>query len=600
MPGLVGFIRFDNAKVSESELLEISTLLKHEDHYQHGAITNDHLQVGVGWANHKGSYSDCLPIWNAEKNIALIFTGEHFENNRNNARERRATELVELYEKLGEKFFRHLNGNFCGVLLDLRRSKVFLFNDRYGLKRIYFHQTPNAYYFATEAKCLLSRFPDLRTLDIQSFGELFSCGCPLQNRTLFKGLEILPSASLITFSSRRIESKTRYFDKSEWENQSPLSEADYKEQLHSTFSEISGNYLKANETLAVSLTGGLDSRMIIAQAAERGIQLPCYTHGGLYRECEDVRVGRMVANACQQKSHEILPIQSDFFENYTNLARRSVYYTDGIMSASGASGLYMAQRARDVGSVRLTGNYGSEILRGHVAFKPSKSIAPLFVPEVQQAAAQAEETFNLERQGESTLSFIAFKQVPWHHYARYAMEDSQIEQRSPYLDNDVVALAYRAPNDPEIKRQSMLDSSSAACPSLKSIPTDRGSTNRPAIIPLKAWNWWKEFLPRAEYVYDYGMPQSFAKVDRILKPFHLEKLFLGHQKYVHYRIWYKRELAKQLKEILLDPSAQSRPYLKAGEVERTLDKHISGVENHTSIIHQLVTAEFLHRELIAM
>jgi len=45
------------------------------------------------------------------------------------------------------------------------------------------------------------------------------------------------------------------------------------------------------------------------------------------------------------------------------------------------------------------------------------------------------------------LSFIAFKQVPWHHYARLAVEQSQITIRSPFLDNDLVALAFQAPSE---------------------------------------------------------------------------------------------------------------------------------------------------------
>ena len=41
----------------------------------------------------------------------------------------------------------------------------------------------------------------------------------------------------------------------------------------------------------MSLTGGLDTRMIMAwQKADPG-SLPCYTFGRMFRECQDVHVG---------------------------------------------------------------------------------------------------------------------------------------------------------------------------------------------------------------------------------------------------------------------------------------------------------------------
>ena len=52
--------------------------------------------------------------------------------------------LVHRYEKEGNQFFEKLNGLFSGLLIDKRRSKAFLFNDRYGVERIYWHETRDA------------------------------------------------------------------------------------------------------------------------------------------------------------------------------------------------------------------------------------------------------------------------------------------------------------------------------------------------------------------------------------------------------------------------------------------------------------------------
>jgi asparagine synthetase B (glutamine-hydrolysing) len=63
--------------------------------------------------------------------------------------------LVLAYEKQGLKFLEALNGWFSGALIDLRQQRVVLFNDRFGLQRIYYHQSDTDFYFASQAKALL-------------------------------------------------------------------------------------------------------------------------------------------------------------------------------------------------------------------------------------------------------------------------------------------------------------------------------------------------------------------------------------------------------------------------------------------------------------
>ena len=65
-----------------------------------------------------------------------------------------------------------LNGLFSGLLVDRRRNLALLFNDRYGIERIYYHETPAALYFASEAKALLRVLPELRAFDEEASGHL--------------------------------------------------------------------------------------------------------------------------------------------------------------------------------------------------------------------------------------------------------------------------------------------------------------------------------------------------------------------------------------------------------------------------------------------
>jgi asparagine synthase (glutamine-hydrolysing) len=188
--------------------------------------------------------------------------------------------------------------------------------------------------------------------------------------------------------------------------------------------------------------------------------------------------------------------------------------------------------------------------------------------------------------------------VPWYHVCRFVEENSQLTIRSPYLDNELVSLAYQAPAGLLLNKQLAYRYTTEINPALVGAPTDRGNLARPSIVPVKAFEWWKEFFPRAEYCFDYGMPQWAAKVDRLLAPLHVERLFLGRQKYYHFRVWYRHELARHLKEVLLDPSTLRRPYLNGRRVEEMVVAHTQGTGNYTREMHILMSSELIQRELI--
>ena len=78
----------------------------------------------------------------------------------------------------------------------------------------------------------------------------------------------------------------------------------------------------------------------------------------------------------------------------------------------------------------------------------------------------------------------------------------------------------------------------------------------------------------------------------------MERLFLGIQKFYHFRTWYRDELAPAVKEVLLDPRTLGRPYLNGKRVEQAVLAHTSGRANYTREIHKLLTAELIQRQLI--
>ena len=608
MPGITGYVSQDSAAPLSSTVASMVASMHHGTHWASGRVVFAPAGAAAGWVAHRGSFADCMPVWNESHDICLVFSGEHLSDGQDFARicpagsalaTTDARWLVRWYEQSGPEFLQSLNGGFCGFLADLRpgRIRLLLFTDRYGLGRLYCHEDETGFYFASEAKALLRIRPGLRALDPAGLGEFLACGCTLQNRSLFAGIQLLPAGAVWTWQPPEPVSRRLYFERARWENQPPLAPEEFFERFRDTFSRVVPRYASGRQPVAMSVTGGVDSRMIMAALRTPPGSLPCYTFGGLLRESADVTIGRQVAQVCGQ-SHQVIPVTSRFFAEFPELAAQSVTLTDGTMDVTGAVGLFLNRLAREIAPVRLTGNYGGEILRGISSLKFDPIAEDLFDPGFCPHLRRVEETLAAERAG-TRASLIAFKEVPWHHYSRLALESSQLTIRSPFLDNELVGLAFQAPPGPTRDKALAYRLIAAGNPALAHRPTDRGAARRPTLMPRAAWNWWKEFLPRAEYVYDYGMPPWFARIDRVLGPLHLEKLFLGRQKFAHFRLWYRRELAAYVRQVLLDRAALSRPYLNGRRVEAVVTAHLAGRGNYTREIHKLLTLELVQRHLLS-
>ena len=605
MPGIAGIIGIGSQDKNRAAVDAMINCMLHEPFYASGTFVGDSLGLTAGWVCHQGSFSDCMPVWNEKRDICLVLSGENYADpadlvdlrtRGHSFDEENASYLVHLYEELGIKCLEKFNGWFSGIVLDLREQKMMLFNDRYGLSRIYWHENEHGLYFASEAKSLLKVLPELRQVDLTSLGELFSCGATLQNRTLFSGISLLPAGSVWTFSPGQRVHKQAYFEKESWERQAPLGEAEFSERLEETWTRVLPRYFRGRQPMALSLTGGVDSRMILSWAPPSPGSLPCYTFGGPNRDCMDVKIARKVAKACQQP-HQVLPVNGSFLSEFPTLAERAVYLSDGSMDVTGAIDLYIQRKARQIAPVRITGTYGGEILRRLVAFKPARFHDGFLDPEFARLTQVAEATYAEELIGHR-LSFTASKQTPWYMCSKFAVERSQLTLQMPYFDNDLVALSYQAPPTLAESNGPALRLIAHGNPALKALGTDRGLRTQSIPGIGTARHLFHQFAFKAEYAYDYGMPQWLARVDSVFARFHLERLFLGRHKFHHFRLSYRDHLSHYLKDILLDGRTRSRSYLEGARLEKMLAGHLGGYRNYTLEFHKLLTAELIQRQLI--
>ncbi|HSA95788.1 MAG TPA: hypothetical protein VLJ16_07045, partial [Acidobacteriota bacterium] len=255
MPGLVGIIGQGSPDSLRKELERMTAALYRRDSYATGVYSDESRHAYVGWTCHHGSYADCLPIKSPTGDATLFFAGEHYSPERDMEEKAakdsgcspdKAEVLLSLYRDKGDSFFPYVNGFFHGLIIESRADRVILFNDRFGMQRLYYHEEPEKLYFASEAKAILAVRPELRAFDRRGLGEWLSCGAALEDRSTFRGISVLPAASHWTVRPDGRLDKRTYFKPETWEDQPELESAEFYSRLQSTFIQRLPAYLRSD------------------------------------------------------------------------------------------------------------------------------------------------------------------------------------------------------------------------------------------------------------------------------------------------------------------------------------------------------------------
>ena len=600
MSGIIGFIGIGDPAENASALHLMVKSMVHEPFYTSGIYVNEQLGIWTGWVGHKDSFADCMPVWNETKDVCLIFSGEDFINRGEIEHLRakghdceldNASYLVHFYEEMGLKFIEKLNGWFCGLLLDNRRGKAFLFNDRYGMQRIFIHEGKDGLFFASEAKALLAVLH--REFDPKGIGEFLTCGCTLENRSLYKGLDLLPSGSLWTFSNGEVETRDSYFELESWVRQDYIQENQLVHQVVDLFDGLLQRYSGGTLPVGISLTGGLDSRMVMACLDMDHGEFPCYTFGSMFRDTFDVQVAREVAKAIKQP-HQVLVLGEEFLRELPNYLEKAVYISDGYLGMSGAAELYVNFLARNIAPVRLTGNYGGELFRGVRAFKyeipKGAFVRPSLMPELHAARTTVQELEITD-----AVTFALFHQAPSQGYGRLAVERSQIILRTPFMDNDLVKLVYQAPKHLLQDEKLAVAIISRYKSDLLKIPTDRGLLGGGSQVRGVIRQLHREALYRAEYFTSHGMPNWMAAISRFGLNGFLERSFLGRHKFQHFRLWTQKRFAGYITDVLLQGAEDLKEFFDGSQVESMVRAHLAGRQNYIDEIDKIMTLSLGYR-----
>lgn len=604
MPGILGIVTPERSAATDAHLVRMLDVASHEPFYSSGRASESSVGISLGWVRRDGADFAGVAARLSGRGTQLFLAGDdaHCASN-----DRMSARLADHLRGLGSSvpvsewhavlrgFLQSLNGRFHGFLIDPESGSGVLFNDRYGMHRLYYRESPDAFYFASEAKSILAVCPESRRLDMRGVGELLSCSCVLENRSIFAGIKVLPPGACWVFQKGRLVEAGSYFAPAEWEDLPALDPDSYYEELRGCVKHAVARSFSGRHRVTMSLTGGLDSRIAMAWGQSPPDSVPCHSFVGPIRECEDARLARDIARICRQP-HQTLLVGPDFLSRFGHYAERAVYLSDGCVSAERAYDLMLNEKVRQIAPVRMTGNYGGEVLRQVIAFKFAEPCRQLFVPELHPFFAQAAATY-ADVLRAHPVTFAAFRQAPWYHFGVLRLEESQVAVRTPFLDNELVRAAYLGSSFADRGTEFCLRLIADGNPELALLRTDLGLGGAPGLLPASVRYRAKKFGFRLEYAYSDGMPDWLVRIERLLGPLGIERRVLGRNKFAHYRVWFRDNLAQYLRETLLDERSLARPYLNRRFLRTMVETHVAGTANFTKELHQVLTLELLQRTL---
>src|SRR3954462_11661389 len=199
--------------------------------------------------------------------------------------------LVHLYEQHGDAFAERVRGMFAVAIWDAPRRRLVLARDRFGIKPLYYRDAEGELAFASELRALPRGEIDLDALE--AFLAFNSIPAPL---TIFREIRKLPPGYLLSWEDGRVDLK-RFARPAPIEQLRDDEEAELVEELRSRVRDSVRAHLVSDVPVGVLLSGGVDSALPAALAAEESSEpLRTFSIGFEERSFDELAGARLVAD----------------------------------------------------------------------------------------------------------------------------------------------------------------------------------------------------------------------------------------------------------------------------------------------------------------
>ena len=167
----------------------------------------------------------------------------------------------------GPEFLAQLHGQFALLTSKESPSEVLIAVDRCAHVPLYFTQLDGVLYFAPEVKALLCLQSLSRDLDLATVGTFLGAGQALSGRSLLRDVRCIRGGQALSISDGKV-SPIEYWRFRPGFELDGTPEKGLEEELGELITKVVGKHLDDVDDTVIFLSGGIDSRAILAGALE--------------------------------------------------------------------------------------------------------------------------------------------------------------------------------------------------------------------------------------------------------------------------------------------------------------------------------------------
>jgi asparagine synthase (glutamine-hydrolysing) len=269
--------------------------------------------------------------------------------------------LLHLYEQHGDGFAERLRGMFAVAIWDAPRRRLVLARDRFGIKPLYYRATGDELAFASELRALPRGEIDLDALE--AFLAFNSIPAPL---TIFREARKLPPGHLLLWEDGRVRLER-------FARPAPVpadelredEEAELVEELRARLRDSVRAHLVSDVPVGVLLSGGVDSALLAALAAEESPEpLRTFSIGFEERSFDELDDARRVAERYGTQHRELV-LRPDAALLLPALAET---FDEPFADSSALPTYLVSELAASDVKVALSGEGGDELFGGYYTY----------------------------------------------------------------------------------------------------------------------------------------------------------------------------------------------------------------------------------------
>jgi asparagine synthase (glutamine-hydrolysing) len=629
MPGIIAIVdtsvepSITQSRMNDALLRSMAEAVSHESwHRTDSSIGN---MLSCARVHPEIVNQEKQPIFNEDNSAYIFMYGEVFGYEKElSALEEKghrfkisndAEYCLHLYEELGENFVEKLNGTFVIVIHDLKRKKVIVTNDRYGLRPFYYAQIGEKYLLASEVKAIIRNAEFKREVDEGAIADFFAFGRLFGDKTLFKGIRVFAPASLFIWQDGHLYSKM-YWDfqfKEDPCNEGP--EEFYVENLCNVFRDAIKKRMRGNKRLGLFLSGGLDSRAIAGGIHNEDPPVKTFTYG--VKGGDEEKIAQEVARKAGTE-HSFLEFDKSYLSSF---AEKGIFLTDGMLSCYHFHWLSLLPELKDEvdiifhGSAQdfLLGTYlsrlGNPLHRwerilskenneqaNRIFFKKINDVIPLdvmpkffskdFFEQNKEKPFNSVETFLKSIKCKNPINRLDcfFLQQYGRYHLSYQMLRNYLEDRVPGFDNDFIDLVLTIPPKFRFGTRIYYKFITRLSPKLASIPYQK--TGIPPRYPLTI------------HKLGFFIKQGYKVIARRIRNLTKGKIvFPEKMGYPDIDDWIRKDevLRDFFERTLLSSTSLKRPYYNPEFIKQMFSDHMSSKKNYGKPLCVLLTIEIWHR-----